>query len=145
MPMAFSTVRSLTVVGSKLYALFYVNKGSGYATYYDSVVVRFAINARLGHLTYDNAYVTAGKNSFTLDLYDNKLYVCSLAECRMLAAAMPIPICAFVDLANFTQGGVTKVTLANLLKKVTSEIFLFWMLIMFIFSQVIMTAALLNW
>ena len=76
---------ALTVVGSKLYALFYVNKGSGYATYYDSVVVRFAINARTGALTYDNAYVTAGKNSFTLDLYDNKLYVCSLC-------GMPMPV-----------------------------------------------------
>ena len=104
---------ALTVVGSKLYALFYVNKGSGYATYYDSVVVRFAINARTGALTYDNAYVTAGKNSFTLDLYDNKLYVCSLGGMQNAGSGNADTNLCIVDLANFTQGGVTKVTLAN--------------------------------
>ena len=103
---------ALTVVGSKLYALFYVNKGSGYATYYDSVVVRFAISAR-GTLTYDNAYVTVGKNSFTLDLYDNKLYVCSLGGMQNAGSGNADTNLRIVDLANFTQGGVTKVTLAN--------------------------------
>lgn len=126
-----------------LYALFYVNKGSGYATYYDSIVAKFRILAN-GNLTYIS-YVTAGKNSFTLDLYDNKLYVCSLGGMQNAGSGNADTNLCIVDLANFTQGGVTKVTLANPTQKVTSEIFLFWMLIMFIFSQVIMTAALLNW
>ena len=104
---------ALTVVGSKLYALFYVNKGSGYGTYYDSVVVRFNINARTGALTYDNAYVTAGKNSFTLDLYDNKLYVCSLGGMQNAGSGNADTNLCIVDLANFTQTGVTTVNITN--------------------------------
>ena len=103
---------ALTVVGSKLYALFYVNKGSGYATYYDSVVARFAISAR-GTLTYDNAYVTVGKNSFTLDLYDNKLYVCSLGGMQNAGSGNADTNLCIVDLTNFTQTGVTTVTITN--------------------------------
>lgn len=103
---------ALTVVGSKLYALFYVNKGCGYATYYDSVVARFAISAR-GTLTYDNAYVTVGKNSFTLDLYDNKLYVCSLGGMQNAGSGNADTNLCIVDLTNFTQTGVTTVTITN--------------------------------
>ncbi|WP_288752797.1 hypothetical protein [uncultured Phascolarctobacterium sp.] len=94
-----------------LYALFYVNKGSGYATYYDSIVAKFRILAN-GNLTYIS-YVTAGKNSFTLDLYDNKLYVCSLGGMQNAGSGNADTNLCIVDLANFTQGGVTKVTLAN--------------------------------
>ena len=84
---------ALTVVGSKLYALFYVNKGSGYATYYDSVVARFAISAR-GTLTYDNAYVKSVKIPLHLICMIISYMSARWAECRMLAAAMLILICA---------------------------------------------------
>lgn len=103
---------ALTVVGTKLYALFYVNKGSGYGTYYDSVVVRFAINVLTGALTFE-AYVTVGKNSFTLDLYGNKLYVCSLGGQQNAGSGNADTNLCIVDLDNFTQGGVTTVTITN--------------------------------
>jgi hypothetical protein len=94
-----------------LYALFYVNKGSGYATYYDSIVAKFRILPN-GNLIYIS-YVTAGKNSFTLDLYGNKLYVCSLGGMQNAGSGNAATNLCIVDLANFTQTGVTTVTITN--------------------------------
>ncbi len=103
---------AMVVVGTSLYALFYVNKGSGYGTYYDSIVAKFNIDADLGELTFDS-YVTAGKNSFTLDLYNNKLYVCSLGGMQNAGSGNAETKLSIIDLSNFTQAGVTHVTIDN--------------------------------
>jgi len=67
----------LTVVGDYLYALFTVNPSGGYSVYSDSVVVKLYIDSATGALDYEG-YITVGKNAFTLDHYNNKLYVCGL-------------------------------------------------------------------
>ena len=103
---------ALTVSGNYLYALFYVNQGSGYSNYYNSIIAKFSINVATGALTYES-YVTAGKNSFTLDLYDNKLYVCSLGGMQNGGSGNAETELSIIDLANFTQAGVTNVTIAN--------------------------------
>ena len=66
-----------------LYALFYINIGSGYQNYYESVVVQFEIDESSGELDFKK-YVTVGKNSFTLDLYDNKLWTQRILSKKML-------------------------------------------------------------
>lgn len=103
---------ALTVVGNSLYALFYVNKGTGSSTYYDSVIAKFEIDPDFGELTFVS-YVKTGKNSFTLDLYNNKLYVCSLGGMQQGGAGNTDTKLSIVDLADFTQAGVTDVTLSN--------------------------------
>jgi hypothetical protein len=103
---------ALAVSGSYLYALFYVNQGSGYSNYYNSIIAKFSINTTTGALTYDS-YVTAGKNSFTLDLYDNKLYVCSLGGMQNAGSGNADTELSIIDLTNFTQSGVTNVTITN--------------------------------
>ena len=103
---------ALTVVGDYLYALFYVNKGSGYVTYYNSIIARFEIDPFDGSLGFVD-YVTAGKNSFTLDLYGNKLYVCSLGGMQNAGSGNADTNLCIVDLANFTQTGVTTVNITN--------------------------------
>lgn len=103
---------ALVAVGNTLYALFYVNQGTGYQTYYDSIVAKFTINTTTGALTY-NSHVTVGKNSFTLDLYGNKLYVCSLGGMQQGSSGNASTNLCIVDLANFTQANVTTVTISN--------------------------------
>lgn len=103
---------ALAVYGNYLYALFYVNQGSGYSAYYNSIIAKFSVDADTGELTYVS-YVTAGKNSFTLDLYDNKLYVCSLGGMQNAGSGNAETELSIIDLANFTQAGVTNVTIAN--------------------------------
>lgn len=68
----------LAVLGDFLYVLFSDNIGTGYATYDNSYVVRYAITALTGALSYEGDYIRAGKNAFTLDLHDRKMYVCAL-------------------------------------------------------------------
>lgn len=103
---------ALVVIGDYLYALFYVNQGGGYSTYYDSIVAKFSIDTDFGTITFVS-YVTAGKNSFTLDLYDNKLYVCSLGGMQNAGAGNADTKLSIIDLNNFTQAGVTNVTISN--------------------------------
>lgn len=103
---------ALAVSGNYLYGLFYVNQGSGYSTYYDSIVAKFQINSTTGALSFVS-YVTAGKNSFTLDLYDNKLYVCSLGGMQNAGSGNADTKLSIIDLANFTQAGVTNVPISN--------------------------------
>lgn len=103
---------ALNVVGDYLYALFYVNQGSGYANYYDSIVARFEIDSSTGELFFED-YVTVGKNTFTLDLYGNKLYACSLGGMQQIGTGNQDTNICIVDLDNFTQGGVVTVNLAN--------------------------------
>lgn len=104
---------ALTVgTDGRLYALFYINKGSGYTEYYESVVVQFEINGASGELDLKN-YVTVGKNSFTLDLYDNKLYVCSLGGMQNQGTGNAETNLCIVDLGTFSQAGVTEITITN--------------------------------
>lgn len=104
---------ALTVgTDGRLYALFYINKGSGYTEYYESVVVQFEINGASGELDLKN-YVTVGKNSFTLDLYDNKLYVCSLGGMQNAGTGNADTNLCIVDTNNFIQSGVTTVQIPN--------------------------------
>ena len=95
-----------------LYALFYINKGSGFTEYYESVVVQFQINGANGKLDLKK-YVTVGKNSFTLDLYDNELYVCSLGGMQNAGTGNADTNLCIVDTNNFIQSGVTTVQIPN--------------------------------
>ena len=103
---------ALVVAGNYLYALFYVNQGSGYGEYYESIVAKFNISARTGELTFIS-YVTAGKNSFTLDLYDNKLYVCSLGGIQNAGSGNVDTKLSIIDLNNYTQVGVINIEISN--------------------------------
>ncbi len=104
---------ALTVgTDGRLYALFYINKGSGYTEYYESVVVQFEIDGASGELDLKN-YVTVGKNSFTLDLYNNKLYVCSLGGMQNQGTGNAETNLCIVDTNNFIQSGVTTVQIPN--------------------------------
>lgn len=96
----------LTVVGSNLYALFTVNPSGGYSVYSDSVVVKFNILPN-GNLSYSN-YITVGKNAFTLEHYNNKLYVCSLGGTQNAGSANADTRMDVIDLATFTKTPVTK-------------------------------------
>lgn len=67
----------LAVLDGYIYVLFSDNIGTGYSTYADGYVIKYKINGITGALTY-NAYVRVGKNGFTLELHDRKMYVCAL-------------------------------------------------------------------
>ena len=67
----------LAVLDGYLYVLFSDNIGTGYSTYADGYVIKYKITGITGALTY-NAYVRVGKNGFTLELHDRKMYVCAL-------------------------------------------------------------------
>lgn len=97
----------LTVVDNNLYALFTVNPGGSYEVYSDSVVVKFDINVSTGALTY-LGYITVGKNAFTLDHYNNKLYVCGLGGMQNAGSANADTRLDIIDLATFTKTPVTK-------------------------------------
>lgn len=104
---------ALTVgTDGRLYALFYINKGSGYTEYYESVVVQFEINGASGELDLKN-YVTVGKNSFTLDLYDNKLYVCSLGGMQNQGTGNAETNLCIVDTNDFKQESVVTIKITN--------------------------------
>ncbi|MEL7634532.1 MULTISPECIES: hypothetical protein [Sporomusa] len=96
----------LTVVGNNLYALFTVNPNGGYSEYSDSVVVKFNIQAN-GNLSYVN-YITVGKNAFTLDHYDNKLYVCALGGMQNAGSSNADTRLDIINLSNFTKTTVNK-------------------------------------
>lgn len=96
----------LAVVDNNLYALFTVNPSGGYSVYSDSIVVKFNINAN-GTLTYLN-HLTVGKNAFTLDHYNNKLYVCALGGMQNAGSSNPDTRLDIIDLATFTKTSVTK-------------------------------------
>lgn len=97
----------LTVVGDYLYALFTVNPSGGYSVYSDSIVVKLYIDSSNGDLYYVN-HLKVGKNAFTLDHYDNKLYVCSLGGMQNAGSANADTRMDIIDLATFTKTPVTK-------------------------------------
>ncbi|WP_434132004.1 hypothetical protein KIAC18_003822 [Sporomusa sphaeroides] len=97
----------LTVVGNNLYALFTVNPGGGYSVYSDSIVVKFNINSLTGALTYAS-HLKVGKNAFTLDHYNNKLYVCALGGMQNAGSANADTRLDIIDLSNFTKTTVAK-------------------------------------
>jgi len=104
---------ALTVgTDGRLYALFYINKGSGYTEYYESVVVQFEIDGASGELDLKN-YVTVGKNSFTLDLYDNKLYVCSLGGMQNQGTGNAETNLCIVDTKKFNHENVVTIKITN--------------------------------
>lgn len=97
----------LTVVDNNLYALFTVNPNGGYAVYSDSIVVKFDINISTGALSYVG-HLKVGKNAFTLDHYNNKLYVCGLGGMQNAGSANADTRLDIIDLATFTKTPVTK-------------------------------------
>ena len=97
----------LAVVGNYLYALFTVNPNGGYSEYSNSIVVKFAINSSTGALTYINK-LEVGKNAFTLDHYNNKLYVCALGGVQNAGSANADTRLDIIDLATFTKTSVAK-------------------------------------
>lgn len=97
----------LTVVGDYLYALFTVNPSGGYSAYSDSIVVKLYIDSSNGDLYYVN-HLKVGKNAFTLDHYNNKLYVCSLGGTQNAGSANADTRMDVIDLATFTKTPVTK-------------------------------------
>ena len=103
---------ALTLANGYLYALFYINIGSGYQNYYESVVVQFAINESTGKLLFKK-YVTVGKNSFTLDLYGNKLYVCSLGGMQNQGTGNAETNLCIVDTNDFKQERVVTIKITN--------------------------------
>lgn len=96
----------LAVVGNNLYALFTINPDGGYEVYSDSIVAKFSILPN-GNLNYVN-YITVGKNAFTLDHYNNKLYVCAVGGMQNAGFANPDTRLDIIDLATFTKTTVTK-------------------------------------
>lgn len=103
---------ALTLANGYLYALFYINIGSGYQNYYESVVAQFAINESTGKLLFKK-YVTVGKNSFTLDLYGNKLYVCSLGGMQNQGTGNAETNLCIVDTNDFKQESVVTIKITN--------------------------------
>lgn len=97
----------LTVVGDYLYALFTVNPSGGYSVYSDSIVVKLYINSTTGALTYVN-HLAVGKNAFTLDHYNNKLYVCALGGMQNAGSSNADTRLDIIDLSNFTKATVNK-------------------------------------
>lgn len=96
----------LTVVGNNLYALFTINPDGSYSVYSDSIVVKFNILAN-GTLTYVS-HLAVGKNAFTLDQYNNKLYVCALGGMQNAGSSNADTRLDIIDLATFTKTTVTK-------------------------------------
>lgn len=97
----------LAVVGDYLYALFTVNPSGGYSVYSDSVVLKLYIDSATGELDYEG-YITVGKNAFTLDHYNNKLYVCALGGMQNAGSSNPDTRLDIIDLATFTKTTVNK-------------------------------------
>lgn len=99
----------LVVVGNNLYALFTVNPEGGYAVYSNSIVVKFSINILTGALTYVS-HLEVGKNAFTLELFNNKLYVCALGGMQNAGSANADTRLDIIDLATFTKTSVSTIS-----------------------------------
>lgn len=97
----------LVVVGNYLYALFTVNPSGGHAVYSNSIVVKFVIDPSTGALTYVNK-LEVGKNAFTLEHFNNKLYVCALGGTQNAGSANADTRLDVIDLATFTKTSVAK-------------------------------------
>lgn len=97
----------LTVVGDYLYALFSVNPNGGYSVYSDSIVTKFYINRITGALTYIS-HLEVGKNAFTLEPHNGKLYVCALGGMQNAGSSNPETCLDIIDLATFTRTTVSK-------------------------------------
>ncbi|MDF2572124.1 MAG: hypothetical protein K0R55_3728 [Sporomusa sp.] len=98
----------LVVVGNNLYALFTVNPDGGYAVYSNSIVVKLSINILTGALTYVS-HLEVGKNAFTLELFNNKLYVCALGGMQNAGSANADTRLDIIDLATFTKTSVSTI------------------------------------
>jgi hypothetical protein len=98
----------LTVVGNYLYALFTINPEGGYQVYADSIVVKLYIRPN-GTLRYVS-HLTVGKNAFTLEAFDNKLYVCALGGMQQAGSANADTRLDIIDLATFTTTSVSTIS-----------------------------------
>lgn len=96
----------VTVVENNLYALFTVNPNGGYEVYSNSIVVKFSINPVTGALTYVNK-IEVGKNAFTLEHFNNKLYVCALGGMQKQGSANSDTRLDIINLSNFTKASVS--------------------------------------
>lgn len=99
----------LVVVGNFLYALFTVNPSGGYSEYSNSIVVKLNITPSTGALTYVS-HLEVGKNAFTLELFNNKLYVCALGGMQNAGSANADTRLDIIDLATFTKTSVSTIS-----------------------------------
>ncbi len=99
----------LVTVGNYLYALFYVNIGNDYQYYLNSIVVKLAMNKTTGSLIYIN-HLEVGKNAFTLEHFNNKLYICCVGGMQKGGSANTETCLDIVDLATFSKTTVAKTT-----------------------------------
>lgn len=98
----------LTVVDNFLYALFTINPEGGYAVYANSIVVKFYIDTFDGSLIYIS-HLEVGKNAFTLEPFDNKLYVCAVGGMQNAGSANADTRLDIIDLATFTTTSVSTI------------------------------------
>lgn len=98
----------LAVVGNYLYALFTINPNGGYTVYANSIVVKLAINTLTGSLTYIS-HLEVGKNAFTLESFNNKLYVCALGGMQNAGSYNGDTRLDIIDLATFTTTSVATI------------------------------------
>ena len=99
----------LVAVGDYLYALFTVNPNGGYAVYSNSIVVKLEIDTSTGDLSYVS-HLEVGKNAFTLELFNNKLYVCALGGMQNAGSANADTRLDIIDLATFTKTSVSTIS-----------------------------------
>lgn len=99
----------LVAVGDYLYALFTVNPNGGYAVYSNSIVVKLEIDTITGELSYVS-HLEVGKNAFTLELFNNKLYVCALGGMQNAGSANADTRLDIIDLATFTKTSVSTIS-----------------------------------
>lgn len=98
----------LVVVGDYLYALFSVNPQGGYAVYSNSIVVKLEIDTEDGTLSYVS-HIEVGKNAFTLDHFNNKLYICAVGGMQNAGSANADTCLDIVDLSTFTKTSVSTI------------------------------------
>jgi hypothetical protein len=98
----------LTVVGNYLYALFTINPGGGYSTYANSIVVKLYVVPSTGALVYIS-HLEVGKNAFTLESFNNKLYVCALGGMQNAGSYNGDTRLDIIDLATFTTTSVATI------------------------------------
>jgi hypothetical protein len=96
----------LAVVGDYLYALFTINPGGGYTVYANSILVKLEIDTLNGSLTYIS-HLEVGKNAFTLESFNNKLYVCALGGMQNAGSYNGDTRLDIIDLATFTTTSVS--------------------------------------
>lgn len=95
---------AVVIVGTSLYALFTTvdDPWAANPVYQKSTIVRMSINTSTGVLSYTAGdYVKVGKNAFTLEHHDGKLYVSALGGAQQGSAANADTLINVVNLGTF--------------------------------------------